>query len=609
MMQKQSLLLVLLLMVLTGCVGPARFVPSDADVVLAAHSLDAPNPAEPGPHPVLSLFYGSGSDLRRAEFRDSVSITTETVDASKLVSLGDSEEDRNRYWGFSPEEYPLNGRVWYPDGPGPFPLVLIAHGNHNMKEFSDPGYEYLGKLLASRGYVFVSVDMNFVNGSIRGENDARGWLFLKHLQAWDRFNQTIDGPFEARVDMTQIALIGHSRGGEAVGHAAAFNRLSRYPDDGSLEFDFDFHIRSIIAIAPVDGQYLPTGRHVPLEDVNYLVFHGSHDGDVTSFHGLRQYQRIGFTEATDFFKTAVYVYRANHGQWNTVWNNKDNGPRSGRRLNLRGLIPPQEQRQIGKVYVSAFLDATLKQDHRYLPLFRDHRTGGRWLPDTMYITQFEASTFRSVADFEEDIDLTSGTAPGVRIESDSLKHWKESALRLRSRNRSSTSGSQQNQAVRLEWGVDSTGTTAEYRLILPEGLGKDWGLDSTSTLEFMLSPEGDSEPDSLATPGAALDLSIVLEDNAGRSASLPLSRYGAIRNPFDIHILRRGRDADRFENTWELVLQSFSIPLADYLEVESGLDLEGLRLIRYQFDLRPAGKIVLDRIGFSRPSPEFLDNR
>jgi ATP-dependent Lon protease len=58
---------------------------------------------------------------------------------------------------------PLNGRVWYPDGPGPFPLVLIVHGNHNMKDFSDPGYGYLGELLASRGYIFASIDENFID--------------------------------------------------------------------------------------------------------------------------------------------------------------------------------------------------------------------------------------------------------------------------------------------------------------------------------------------------------------------------------------------------------------------------------------------------------------
>ena len=363
-----------------ACAGSLELTPSDAATVLAEHYLDHPNPARPGPHGVLTLYYGSGTDKNRPEYRDSVEIATATVDASKLVDLGNSEDSRNEYWGFAPDSFPINARVWYPDEPGPHPLVLVVHGNHNMRDFSDPGYDWLGELLASRGYILASVDMNFINGGIRGENDGRGWLLLKHLQAWQRFNADPDGPFAGRVDMNNIALIGHSRGGEAVALAAAFNRLERYPDDASLEFDFNFNIRSIVSIAPVDGQYLPADRRAPLNDVNYLVFHGSHDGDVTSFHGLRIFNRLRLDPGADLFKSAVYVYRANHGQWNTVWGAHDNGPRSPRILELGGLLPPEEQREFGRVFISAFLDITLRGDDRYRPLFRDHRVAGDWLP-------------------------------------------------------------------------------------------------------------------------------------------------------------------------------------------------------------------------------------
>ena len=109
----------------------------------------------------------------------------------------------------------------------------------------------------------------------------------------------------ASVDMSNIVLIGHSRGGEAVANAAAFNELSHYPDDATVEFDFGYDIQGIISIAPVDGQYLPTGRKVVTRDLSYLTFHGSHDGDVTSFHGLRIYDRLRFTDPDDFnFKSA-----------------------------------------------------------------------------------------------------------------------------------------------------------------------------------------------------------------------------------------------------------------------------------------------------------------
>ena len=41
----------------------------------------------------------------------------------------------------------------------------MVHGNHDMEDFSDPGYAYLGELFASRGIIAVSVDENFLNSS------------------------------------------------------------------------------------------------------------------------------------------------------------------------------------------------------------------------------------------------------------------------------------------------------------------------------------------------------------------------------------------------------------------------------------------------------------
>ncbi len=624
-----------------SCAPALELTPTDADVVLAHQALDAPDPSRTGPHGVLTLYYGSGTDERRAVYRDSVSIRTGTVDASKLVDLGSSAKERNGYWGFTPKEMPLNARVWYPDGPGPFPLVLVVHGNHDMKDFSDPGYDYLGRLLASRGYILVSVDENFLNGGIRGENDARGWFLLQHLKLFHGFNEEAGNPFEGKVDMAHIALIGHSRGGEAVADAAAFNRLARYPDDASLTFDFGFDIRGVISIAPVDGQYLPTGRKVEMRNVSYLTFHGSHDGDVTSFHGLRIYDRLRFTDDDFHFKSAIYVYRANHGQWNTVWQNHDNGPRSGRILDLRALLPQEDQRHFAELYVSAFLDVVLKGDKRYLPMFRDHRVIGEWLPKTMYVTRFETSAFRPLANFEEDIDVTTGSTAGVTLQGDSLATWKEETLELRSANRNSTSQSQENQAVWLGWnnriaGKDTTrtGPAARFTVHLPDGLARSWRLDDGTTLDLMLSatrgtpgPRKDPAQDTTQKAGDGggrpprpsgkadddkppIDLSVEVEDASGQTASLDLRRYGAIRRPLETHVLRRADlEERRFANPWELILQTYSIPLGDFLEQNRRLDLGTLAAVRLVFDRSVAGEVVVDEIGLSDLDPAFLTAR
>jgi dienelactone hydrolase len=632
-----------------ACTPALRLTPSDADVVLARQAVSAPDPAMPGEHDVLTLYYGSGTDKNRPEYRDSVAITTPTVDASKLVSLGASARERNAYWGFTPKEMPLNARVWYPDGVGPFPLVLVVHGNHNMRDFSDPGYDYLGELLASRGYILASVDENFINGGIQEENDARGWFLLRHAQLFDEFNREPGNPFQGKVDMGNIVLIGHSRGGEAVANAAAFNRLSHYPDDASLKFDFGYDLQGIVSIAPVDGQYLPTGRKVVVEDVSYLTFHGSHDGDVTSFHGLRIYDRLRFTDPDEFnFKSAIYVYRANHGQWNTVWGPHDNGPRSPRILDLRGLIPQEDQRRFAEIYVSAFLDIVTKGDKRYLPIFRDHRVIGEWLPETMYITRFETSAFRPVATFEEDIDVTSGSLPGVTIRGDSLATWREATLLLRSSNRNTTSASQENQAVTVGWnnrieGADTTrhGPPARYTIELPDRLATEMRFSAGTTLDFMLGPtnevprprgdpaadgeqdqdqEQDEEQDE-DEPGAGdgdasepedpdIDLSVELTDAAGRTARVRLGEYGAIRRPLETYVMRRGDlEAQRFQSHWELILQTYSIPLGDFLAANASLDLGTIRTVAFVFDRVHAGEVTIDQMGFSDLDPAFLDAR
>ncbi|MGH7688290.1 MAG: chlorophyllase/cutinase-like alpha/beta fold protein, partial [Gemmatimonadaceae bacterium] len=294
---------------LGACTQSLKLTPDDSKTVLSQQLITAPNPGEPGPYHVKYLTYGSGTDQRRAAYRDSVAIRTKAVNAAPFVKMSPAEaKRRKKIWGFDIKHSPLNGRVWYPDGPGPFPLVVIAHGNHDPTDYSDPGYQYLGELLASRGFILVSIDENYINGSLRGENDGRAWIMLEHLVAWKAFTDSARNPFYHKVDWHEIAIMGHSRGGGAVTHAVQFNRLTRYPDDANVTFDFHFNIRSVVAIAPVDGQYKPAGQLEPIENVNFLVMAGSHDGDVSEFMGLRPYQRLRFTDGKPYFKSAWYVY-------------------------------------------------------------------------------------------------------------------------------------------------------------------------------------------------------------------------------------------------------------------------------------------------------------
>jgi hypothetical protein len=95
-------------------------------------------------------------------------------------------------------------------------------------------------------------------------------------------------------------------------------------------------------------------------------------------------------------------------------------------------------------------------------------------------------------------------------------------------------------------------------------------------------------------------------DAGGRTARVALSTYGPVRRPLESHVYRRaGRDKLRFATTYEIVLQTYAIPLADFVRATPGLDLNRLAGVRWVFDRTEAGTVYLDNIGFSRMRPEF----
>jgi dienelactone hydrolase len=669
--------LVLATFVAAGCSQALKFMKDDSAETLSRLTITAPNPADRGPHTVKTMFYGSGTDKQRAEYRTGVTIKTKPVDVTPFATVtGEAAKVRKEFFGFELKAAPINGRVWYPDGAGPWPLALIVHGNHNYREFSDPGYGYLCDLLASRGFICVSVDENFING-LSAENDGRAWLLLKHFETWKTFNETKDGPFFGRVDMNNLAVMGHSRGGEAAATAAAFNKLKYYPDDFKQEFKFNFAIKSVVAIAPVDGQYKPSSVFTPLENVNYLIIHGSHDGDVSTAVGARQYERLQFTDGQPWFKSMVFMYRANHGQWNSVWNNKDLGPRSGRSLDLRTLIDPEAQRQMGKVFISAFLEATLHNKREYVPMFRDHRTAGAWLPKTLYTTKFQESGFKPLAAFDKDVDLTTGSVPGVVLTGEHLSTWKEEVLPFRGRG----GDNQNHNAVTLGWNNfypadDKTkdavaienaramvearrakkpapewkeakgapAPPASFTVSVPESIRSAWGVNDRSALYISLAAtntkpgpralpkpekkEGEEEkkpdpkkPAPKPTPRprepkrppqepdqTPIDLTVELTDTAGHVVKLPLSQFGLARRPLDTRLYRRaGRDAQRFSTIFEVIPQTFVMPIADFAKASPQFDPRQLASIRLLFDKTEAGTIMLEHVGLSTPAdPAFL---
>lgn len=65
---------------------------------------------------------------------------------------------KKRYQGYDLDKVPMRGKIWYPKEAVNCPTLWMIHGNHDYKEESYLGYEYLGRFLASHGYVMISID-------------------------------------------------------------------------------------------------------------------------------------------------------------------------------------------------------------------------------------------------------------------------------------------------------------------------------------------------------------------------------------------------------------------------------------------------------------------
>lgn len=559
--------------------------------------LALPSPSERGPLGFDYLTYGSGTDLRRPEYGPSVAIRTSTVDASAFLPPLSKWRNRERwsYWGFDAAHLPLNGRVWYPKGLGPYPLVLIAHGNHAMWENSDFGFAWLGEHLASQGFIVVSIDASFLNSSVASdykqeENFARTLLLFQHLELWKQFSSAPASRFAGKVDFDNIALIGHSRGGQAVTTAAGFNWLSAHPENGNFPFHFHYDIKSIVSIAPMDP-YLPSGMPVPLSNVNFLTLYGGHDADTLGFWGLLPYYRTKFTGEGYYCKAAAYLYRANHAAFNTVWGDHDYRPPLAWMLNRKPVMAPEDQRRSAAAFITAFLKATLQGQTAYLDFLRDSRRGRHWLPDELIVTQFEDSRFRLIADFSEDLDPVTTTLPGGAVRHENFSRVLETILPLRIGN------STEQKVVYLGWDcsgrTNSTSTMLpQYSVFLPSSFPRECQLSGQHRISFILC-NAKEEP-------TLLDLSVELEDDEGHHIRLPLRQFAPIHPPL-ISKLSKGLYSFGTRNQFELAPQTFELSIQDFILINPQFNPARLSVIRFVFDQSSRGDILLGRIGIAAP--------
>jgi dienelactone hydrolase len=553
----------------------------------------ASDPGAPGAFEYDEFTYGSGTPQQQGRYAERSDVRSRTVDIGSVVEGFDGWQARlhGLYWGFPLSETPLNALVWQPRGDGPFPVVLILHGQHTDSDKSEKGFAYLGKLLASRGFVAVSVDENFLNGpwisAGQREMPARAWLVMQHLLLLDGWNGTVGSRFHGRLDMQRIALVGHSRGGEAATFAAQFPERALHASENAPASARVPRPSAVVALAPT-SQLMPAALRMGTPGpTSYLVLQGAHDADVTPFMGAGKYNRMQIPAGSGHFKAAVYIAGANHVQFNTQWGADDkNGPLSWV-LNRRTQMSAADQQRIAAFFTSAFLEATLHESTGHRAAFRDVRRAAAMLPTARFVSRFDDDRAQLVDTFEEDGDRGTTTIAGGSHVARNMGVWREEALVLRG----PYSLPQQNSAVRLGWHVAGPGSTAVFEIRIPESMSHPGAAASLVLAVGNASIE------------ARADVTIELASGNGEAAALPLSRFGSLEAAIDDPVYKSTVLDRLLVRGAEQVLQSFEIPLAEFVHVNPDFDAADVAIVRLRFDITPAGEILLDDLGFRAAAP------
>lgn len=283
------------------------------------------------------------------------------------------------------------------NAPGPRPLVLILHGMYYICHGDDGltdqwpcpagateapsyrGYLQAQQLLASQGYLTVSVSANGINGQSESteaaEIQARSSLVRLHLAAWagwaaDRAGAPAIVRTAARPDLSKVMLMGHSRGGEGV-NRAALDSLSPPPaaQDG-YHGEARWTIRGVVHVAPTAfGQ-----NTVP--EVPSVTVLPTCDGDLSDLQGQQYVDGTRGVGSGRALHSALYVLGANHKYFNAEWTPGESVTPAEDDAPETELCAPDaptrltaaQQRAVGATYLAAAARLFLAGDQRVLPL-------------------------------------------------------------------------------------------------------------------------------------------------------------------------------------------------------------------------------------------------
>jgi dienelactone hydrolase len=328
--------------------------------------------------------------------------------------------------------------VWVPAAaPGPRPMVIFLHGRHSA--CYDPvakktdnthwpcvsgfrpissyhGYDQSADVLASHGYVVVSISADGINAQDNPYSDdagtlARGQLVIDHLDLLEQANAGrapgMSPLLKGKLDLNDVGLMGHSRGGEGMVKAALLDAALPHP----------YGIKAVLPLAPIDF-----GRET-LPGVPMAVILPYCDGDVSNQQGQHFYDDTRYADRSDnVMRASLLVMGADHNFFNSEWTpGVSAAPSSDDWSNENdatcGLNPPTttrltaaQQYKVGVAYIAGFFRLVMGHETGLAAMFDGSEGRTTSVGAATVLQEGQSSSSERL-----DVAPLQGPAPNVRF--------------------------------------------------------------------------------------------------------------------------------------------------------------------------------------------------
>ena len=517
----------------------------------------------------------------------------------------------------------LRASIHYPTNlpGGPYPVILFLHGRHatcfkgNTQLLQWPctdvgsapipsfqGYDYVGQVLASHGYVVVSVSANGINAVDNSDGNlgmtARAELLQKHLDILKTFTTTGGAPFGTKFvgkfDLTRVGTMGHSRGGEGVVlHYFLNNEILGAP----------YGIKAVFPLAPVDF------FRFTLNNAALNVMLPYCDGDVADLQGVHFHDDSRYNVAGDTGpKHYELVMGANHNFFNTIWS-PGVSPFPGAVDDWLTFVPgghsdshcgssksnqrltEAQQRGVGLAYMAAFFRAYVGGETQFLPLLTGDAPPPATAQTSNLFVSYHAPANRrlDVNRLLNDTNLTTNNLGGATTqtalspyelcggEAPQPQRCIAEANNAQQPHTTPSAGSTARGLSQLKTGWNNL--TGNYRNNIPAALGNVSGFQA---VQFRVSV---SFADVRNLGGLAQDFRVVLTDASGASASVRVSDVSNALYfpPGEVLVVPK------------IVLNTVRVPLSAF----SGVNLNAVRSVQFTFNERLQGGILISDVAFA----------